>query len=584
MADPRRTILFALALAAALALAGCGVLEGGTPQHPDPETPGDGAATHRTSIGMTTTSTPRLGASSASTAATGATNLVVVYDRVDLVRADGGGIVTVSHEADSVDLMTLHGGDLALLGEVDIPHGTYDQVRLRVVEASISFDGGATSSPVKVPSGSTSGLKIDVHPYLEASAHGVSVLVVDFNAGRSIVETPPGSGNFLLKPTAVRAVSAHGEIGGTVVDAENGHPIEAATVEVRTADGEALVTGTSSDADGAFRIAYLSAGHYEVRAFADGYETAVVADVTVQVDGLTDLGAIALARIAQPEGAELFGSTLDIEAFAPIAGATVEARPAGETEVVASAQTGPLGRFTLEGLPGGTLDLTFSAAGYRSLTVLGVVAAVGARVDVGDVLLTPDAATEPGAVVGTVLDIDTLAAIDGALVEVHVHGEAALAANAFTDADGSFGVEGLAAGTYDLAFSADGYEPHLLTEVTVDAGGVTDVGEVHLSPLRGDADPSDGWIIGLVADIETLAVLPGASIDVFVHGEAAVVATASSGPMGRFLVGDLGPGTYDLVIRRDGYRTFTMSNVFVPDGAIRSVGDALLTPTGGGAD
>jgi 5-hydroxyisourate hydrolase-like protein (transthyretin family) len=579
MARLRSTLLFALALTAALVMAGCGLLDNGAPPQPDPDPPGNGVSTHRTSVAITTSSTPK------SATATSASSLMVEYDRVDLVRADGGGVVTVSYEPGSVDLMTLHGGDLALLGEADIPHGTYNQIRLRVVAAWISFDGGATSYPVKVPSGALSGLKINVHPFLEANAEGVSALVLDFNAGSSIVETPPGSNNFLLKPTSLRAVSAYGDLTGTVIDAESAEPIEGATVEVRTPGGDELVTSKSSEADGSFWFTFLAAGQYELHVYADGYEAAEVHDVTVEIDHNTDVGAIELEPIADPETGTLFGVTADIETFLPIEGALVELSLEGESEVVASADTDALGRFKVEDLEEGTYDVTFSAAGYQSLTIVGVFAAAGAMIDMGDVLLTPDTVAEPGDLTGTVLDADTLFAIEGALVEVHVHGEAGLVANAFTEADGTFSIEGLPEGSYDLAFSADGYEPHLLTEVMVDAGGLTDVGEVLLTPIGSEeSDPADGWIIGLVADIETLAVLPGAEIEVFVHGETEVIATTSSGPMGRFLVGELAEGSYDLVITLDGYVPYTMSNVFVPEGAIRAVGDALLTPAGGAAD
>lgn len=61
----------------------------------------------------------------------------------------------------------------------------------------------ALAVPIFVPSGAQSGLKINIEPPLEIAIDGDHVLTVVFDVAKAIVKTPPGSGNFILKPTAV---------------------------------------------------------------------------------------------------------------------------------------------------------------------------------------------------------------------------------------------------------------------------------------------------------------------------------------------------------------------------------------------
>ncbi|HZF99878.1 MAG TPA: DUF4382 domain-containing protein, partial [Chitinophagales bacterium] len=71
--------------------------------------------------------------------------------------------------------------------------------------------------PLEVPSGYTSGLKINVHQVITG---GTSyTLLLDFDAGHSIVET--GNGEYKLKPVIhgqfINAVSTDGTITGVVM-------------------------------------------------------------------------------------------------------------------------------------------------------------------------------------------------------------------------------------------------------------------------------------------------------------------------------------------------------------------------------
>jgi hypothetical protein len=143
--------------------------------------------------------------------------LRVTFGRVALVPADddGEGIVEIDLVGD-VDLLTVELPALSS-GEVQqfasdggLPEdGVYGQLRLIVDSAAWVFGEGESEEtvPIFVPSGAQSGLKIAIEPPLEIAFVGEHVLTVVFDVETAIVEAPPGSGNYILKPTAVRVLN-----------------------------------------------------------------------------------------------------------------------------------------------------------------------------------------------------------------------------------------------------------------------------------------------------------------------------------------------------------------------------------------
>jgi len=72
---------------------------------------------------------------------------------------------------------------------------------------------------VFVPSGAQTGIKVNVQPPLIVAEGANQTLIVDFDVERAVVEravveTPPGSGNYLLKPTALRVITEMGSEAG----------------------------------------------------------------------------------------------------------------------------------------------------------------------------------------------------------------------------------------------------------------------------------------------------------------------------------------------------------------------------------
>lgn len=225
--------------------------------------------------------------------ATEADHLYVDFGRIELMPTEDGedGVQTVAEEGGQIDVLTLTNGTVEDLGKVDVPAGTYHQVRIIVEDARLEF--GEESFSVQVPSGAQTGLKVNIDPPLVAAAGATNLVTLDFDASRAVIETPPGSGNYLLKPTGIRAVSEAGLLLGSVADSATAEAIAGATIAVVDQDG-ADVTSAITEADGAFRIVTLPTGAYDVEVSADGYVSHLENDVEVTAGAVTDLGVLEL--------------------------------------------------------------------------------------------------------------------------------------------------------------------------------------------------------------------------------------------------------------------------------------------------
>jgi hypothetical protein len=121
---------------------------------------------------------------------------------------DGRGWIVLCSDQRTYDLLALtnnrfvplctqtvaDGGSEA--AAISVPAGRISQVRLHVVSAQLVFNDGTAPVSLTVPSGPTSGLKIDVGQ--DVPAGGNLDLKIDFDAAASI--TRQGTGTYTLHP------------------------------------------------------------------------------------------------------------------------------------------------------------------------------------------------------------------------------------------------------------------------------------------------------------------------------------------------------------------------------------------------
>ena len=178
-----------------------------------------------------------------------------------------------------IDIMQLQ-YQQQLLGENQVPAGTYSQVRL-VLEPNpagvpvnyLIYASDPAIVPLKTPSGQQSGLKI--LGQFEVVAGVINAIVLDFDPAKAIVEAGE-SDQTLLKPTGIRItqveeiLASYGTIKGSVLPEDARATAMVSVIPV--GESAAVAQGSVNPDDGSFR-AGLPSGEYYLVVTADGYPT-----------------------------------------------------------------------------------------------------------------------------------------------------------------------------------------------------------------------------------------------------------------------------------------------------------------------
>lgn len=400
----------------------------------------------------------------------------------------------------------------------------------------------------------------------------------------------PGAGEYLLRARAVEyrdellpAVTvASGEtidlgvvtlsrgagVRGTLVDADTGDPLAGVAIQLLPGGTELFwaidgdLSDAVSDSEGRFDLFGLEGGRYELRARRAGY--AVHAEeVEVRRDAVTELDPIALGR-----GTTIKGRLVD-RAGEPRSGLAVRFFDRDHSVLVPVAErvsdalgafTGPAlgaGRFRVEvtgdrlllaqeiEVPQGEeeLDVEMVVGGVE---LSGVVRRGTELLPGGTIILS--SALDPGNVRGKLV---LHAPRQGRSV---AFGLPETSVSAPVAADGSFRFENAPAGLLWATYvGLDGASVHreLLVPDLPRAEVAIDFAGVDLS--------------GRVVDASGVA-LPAASLRVL-DPTGRAVGEAQSDVEGRFVVGDLAPGSYHLEAAAEGYLTRTLRAIPVGEGA-----------------
>lgn len=221
------------------------------------------------------------------------TDAPALYDAVNIdvqeiqLHNETDGWVSVPLDNPGVyNLLEFSNGLDILLGTVEMPDGILSQVRLVLgSENSIVVDG--ETYPLTIPSGSTSGLKFNVHQVLQGGY--TYRFWIDFDAARSIHKT--GNGVYMLKPV-VRMYSepSSGSIEGFVFPA-----VALPLVTVTNSEDTLMAI---PDSLGYFKISGIMAGTYFVEFTSQldtlRYAPQTIIDVPVVNGETTSLDTITL--------------------------------------------------------------------------------------------------------------------------------------------------------------------------------------------------------------------------------------------------------------------------------------------------
>jgi len=188
-------------------------------------------------------------------------------DSVSIHRADGSdsttGWIGVSNKDTVIDFLSLVNGEMTNLIDSELEVGHYSQIRLVLGDSSeIVVDGN--SYELRVPSGSQSGVKLNINFSIEADE--IVELYLDFDAERSIKKYH-NQDRYSLQPTfRVMKKVLSGTISGKVTQSDQTALANASVYAVSGSDS--IVTLTN--ADGYYQLVVL-AGTFNISAAANGF-------------------------------------------------------------------------------------------------------------------------------------------------------------------------------------------------------------------------------------------------------------------------------------------------------------------------
>lgn len=219
-------------------------------------------------------------------------NKVRVHQSASAGEGEAGWTDITLNPARKINLLNLTNGTLEELGQASLPAGHYTQVRL-VLDAntgagmanSVVLSGTTSEISLDTPSAVQSGLKL-AHQF-DVAAGQRADLVLDFDACKSIVTK--GNGKYALKPVINVIPTILNGIGGFISPTTN--------VRVSAQQNGVVVRSTVPDATtGAFLLARVPPGNYDVVITADNRATAVIAAVPVA----TVTSVVAVSTLGTP--------------------------------------------------------------------------------------------------------------------------------------------------------------------------------------------------------------------------------------------------------------------------------------------
>jgi hypothetical protein len=148
-------------------------------------------------------------------------NVTVV--RIELVGGDSTDSIVLSDDIQPFNLLELQNDVTVQVADVQVPDGDWSQLRFIVADSASVVMKDATVYGLKVPSGSQTGIKVNLPDIDLSDIDDLVEVTVDFDVEHSFVvlgnpSTPAGINGFLFKP--VLRLDAI-EINGVPVDSIN---------------------------------------------------------------------------------------------------------------------------------------------------------------------------------------------------------------------------------------------------------------------------------------------------------------------------------------------------------------------------
>ncbi|PQJ35568.1 hypothetical protein BSZ35_14010 [Salinibacter sp. 10B] len=136
---------------------------------------------------------------------------IVPAEKADQGDSTDTGVKVLSDTEFEVDLKNLQAGVDTALAEVEIPTGTYSQVRFITTEkVQVTFKGDSNPTGVKIASGQQTGLKATFDPFTIESADDRVEVTINWDVEEALKGNP--NGKYVITP-AIQATVDTTSIG-----------------------------------------------------------------------------------------------------------------------------------------------------------------------------------------------------------------------------------------------------------------------------------------------------------------------------------------------------------------------------------
>ncbi len=377
---------------------------------------------------------------------------------------------------------------------IRVKEGTYDVSFNAVTYAA------KTIRAQKVSSGSKP-VEVTLEPGVEiggrvtrggAPVEGVTIFTIGGDGGSPAQTGPDGTfritdlapgpmmlafnkiGDFIRMTRAVTApaddvnidLPTGGRVTGRVIDKASGDTVTSFEAGISVSRGGTAMTSPpemhpfSSD-DGVFVLDGVPSGSQTLSVSAAGYVTARVRNVNVEngktsepVDVALESGVRVTGRVTSPDAGPVAGALVRI-----VPGARGARGGALDDQYTL---TDPGGEYSLENVEPGETTLAFSRSGFLAVQKTVTVTGASSRVD---------AQLAAGASITGVVVTEGGAGVADAQVRASSAAEAGFSKPAGTDVSGSFVIDGVAPGHYEIQAVKSGYANAILRDVDITTSG-----------------------------------------------------------------------------------------------------------------
>ena len=361
---------------------------------------------------------------------------------------------------------------------------------------------------------------------VEAKGFGVTMREFDPRAGELLIE------DFSLE--------AAGTVSGRVLGSEG--PARNAAIDVRRVQDEGqmrkVIRETYADGSGRYQLENLDPGILLVLRV----QLRKHLDYVSEPFELSPGEVLELDDIKLDLGGEIAGLVVDASG-APLTGCVVEARPKGATDVdkegTVMKKSGADGKYLLQGLAPGAIDLVFKAKGYVELVREDIEARVGLRNQQDDVVLE-----RASVISGRVVDPDGNG-VGGAHVMAWEMIDGVREHRVLTHANGEFSLDTLASEDYvEFKVSHSDYASFEQDKVAVNN---EEPFVVEIVPL--------GRVTGVLVSSADGAVVPDILIELkSPKYDGAKPLVSRRFKDGNFEVRGIRDGVYDIFVRSPGFK------------------------------